>query len=171
MAEPSTIYKLIILYMLDKLDFPLTNTQISDFFLEKDYTTYFNIQQVLGNLVDSDLILTESTHNNTQYSITAAGRDTLTFFQDKISPEIENDIHHYFDAHQMEIKCENSLLADYYKTTRQDYAVRLQLKEKGVSRIDLTLSLPNKELAEAVCSNWRNSSEDVYTYLMDILIR
>ena len=34
MAEPFTIYKLTILNMLDKVDFPLTNTQISNFFLE-----------------------------------------------------------------------------------------------------------------------------------------
>ena len=40
MAEPITIYKLTILNMLDKVDFPLTNTQISNFFLEQDYTDY-----------------------------------------------------------------------------------------------------------------------------------
>ena len=38
MAEPFTIYKLTILYMLDKAGFPLSNTQISNFFLEKEYT-------------------------------------------------------------------------------------------------------------------------------------
>lgn len=32
MAEPFTIYKLTILNMLDKVDFPLTNTQISNSF-------------------------------------------------------------------------------------------------------------------------------------------
>ena len=48
MAEPFTIYKLTILNMLDKVDFPLTNTQISDFFLEQEYTDYFRVQQVLN---------------------------------------------------------------------------------------------------------------------------
>lgn len=43
MAEPITIYKLTILNMLDKVDFPLTNTQISNFFLEQDYTDYFRV--------------------------------------------------------------------------------------------------------------------------------
>ena len=33
MAEPFTLYKLIILYMLDRVDFPLTNSQISSFLL------------------------------------------------------------------------------------------------------------------------------------------
>lgn len=41
--------------MLDKVDFPLTNTQISNFFLEQDYTDYFRVQQVISDLVDADL--------------------------------------------------------------------------------------------------------------------
>ena len=59
MAEPFTIYKLTILNMLDKVDFPLTNTQISDFFLEQEYTDYFRVQQVLNDLADSGLIRTQ----------------------------------------------------------------------------------------------------------------
>ena len=35
MAEPNTIYRITILAMLDKVDFPLSSTQISNFFLEK----------------------------------------------------------------------------------------------------------------------------------------
>ena len=31
---------------------------------------------------------------------------------------------------------------------------------------------PNiKEQAEAICNNWKNSNEDVYAYLMDILLK
>ena len=69
MAEPITIYKLTILNMLDKVDFPLTNTQISNFFLEQDYTDYFRVQQVLSDLEDASLIHAESTHSNTQLSL------------------------------------------------------------------------------------------------------
>ena len=74
MAEPITIYKLTILNMLDKVDFPLTNTQISNFFLEQDYTDYFRVQQVLSDLEDASLIHAESTHSNTQYTITVRRR-------------------------------------------------------------------------------------------------
>ena len=35
MTETFTLYKLIILYMLEKVDFPLTNGQISEFILDK----------------------------------------------------------------------------------------------------------------------------------------
>ena len=57
MAEAFKLYKLIILYMLDKVDFPLTNSQISEFILNEGYTTYFKLQQALSELLDLDLFV------------------------------------------------------------------------------------------------------------------
>ncbi len=171
MAEPFTIYKLTILNMLDKVDFPLTNTQISNFFLEQEYTDYFRVQQVISDLSDASLIRPESTHGNTRYYITAAGRETLGFFKDKITDAIEHDITAYFEKNKMELRAVNSIVADYYKTPNHDYAVRCQFKERGINLIDLTLTVKKKEQAEAVCNNWKKQNEDVYAYLMDILIK
>ena len=67
MAEAFKLYKLIILYMLDKVDFPLTNSQISEFILNEGYTTYFKLQQALSELLDSGFIREESTHTRTFY--------------------------------------------------------------------------------------------------------
>lgn len=43
-------YKLMILYMLDRVDFPLTGSQISQFLLDK-YTNYFNLQIALNEQI------------------------------------------------------------------------------------------------------------------------
>ena len=60
MGESLTLYKLIVLYMLEKVDFPLTNAQISGFILDKGYTTYFHLQQALSELTESELIHCET---------------------------------------------------------------------------------------------------------------
>ena len=49
MAKSFTLYKLIILYMLNKVDFPLTNSQISEFILDEGYTTYLNSSRQYRN--------------------------------------------------------------------------------------------------------------------------
>jgi len=171
MAEPFTIYKLTILYMLDKAGFPLSNTQISNFFLEQEYTDYFRVQEVIGNLVDADLIHSESTHSNTQYTLTSAGKETLNFFSDKITEAICVDIHNFFEKNQMELRQETSVIADYYKTTVQNYAVRCQVRSDTHTIIDLTLTVKTKEQAEAICNNWKKQNQDVYAYLMDQLLK
>ena len=55
-----TLYKLIILYMLDSVSFPLTNSQISDFILEKGYTDFLTLQQVFSDLLSSNMITAET---------------------------------------------------------------------------------------------------------------
>ncbi|MBQ8278359.1 MAG: DUF4364 family protein [Roseburia sp.] len=171
MAEPFTIYKLTILNMLDKVDFPLSNTQLTNFFLEHEYTDYFRVQQVISDLLDAELIRTESTHNNTHYYITAAGKETLNLLKDKISDAIELDIINYFAQNKLELRNDNSIIADYYRTPNRDFAVRCQYRQKDTNLIDLTLSVQTKEQAEAICNNWKKQNEDVYMYLMDILMK
>ena len=171
MAEALTQYKLLVLYMLDHVDFPLTNTQISSFVLEKDYTTYFTIQQVISELLSTDLIRKEPTHNNTRYFLTPAGRETLSYFPDKISDAIKEDVLTYFLENRMELKQDISVMADYYKNTAQEYDARCQIKEQNRSLVDLTITVGSKAQAQAICSNWKSRHEDVYAYLMDLLIK
>ena len=68
--DPLTLYKLIVLYMLNRVDFPLTKAQITDFILEKEYTTYMNLQSVLAQLRDSNMIMERTIRNRTQLLIT-----------------------------------------------------------------------------------------------------
>ena len=171
MAEPFTIYKLTILNMLDKVDFPLSNTQLTDFFLEHEYTDYFRVQQVISDLLDAELIRTESTHNNTHYYITAAGKETLNLLKDKISDAIELDIINYFAENKLELRNDNSIIADYYRTPNRDFAVRCQYRQKDTNLIDLTLTVKTKEPAEGMCNNWKKQNEEGYMYLIDILMK
>lgn len=170
MAEPLTTYKLMILALLERSDAPLAGTQLSDFFLEKEYTNYFTVQEALHELDESAFIKKESTHNNTRYSVTPAGRETLSFFADKLSDGIYEDIREYLCENRLSIRETASVLANYYKAPGEQYAVRCQLKEKEYSRIDLTITVPNKELAEAICDNWKKQNAHVYEYLMDLLV-
>lgn len=157
--------------MLDKAGFPISNTQISNFFLEQEYTDYFRVQEVIGDLVNTGLVNFETTHSNTQYTLTAAGKETLGFFKEKINEGIVSDVKKFFDQNQMEFKQENFILADYYKTTDQKYAVRCQLRTESTTMLDLTLTVNKKELAEAVCNNWKDENQNIYDYLMDTLIK
>ena len=86
LSEPMTLYKLMNLYMLKKVNFPLTNAQLTDFFLQHEYASYFTLQQALGELKDSGLIHAESTHSTTRYEITKEGEENLHFFESNISP-------------------------------------------------------------------------------------
>lgn len=171
MAEPITLYKLMILSMLDQSEAPLTNTLLSDFFLGKEYTTYFTLQEALHELDDAQFIQQEASHSNVQYSITPAGQESLRFFEDKINSEIQADIKQYIADNQIPIAASASAVADYYMTPEKKYAVHCQLREKGIPQLDLTINVLNKAQAEVVCANWKTQTDDIYMLLIDHLLK
>ena len=75
------------------------------------------------------------------------------------------------EDNQVELKQEIQILADFYKTTTQGFAAHCQIKERSVPLIDLTIQAGSREQAEAICQNWKKQNEEVYAYLMDLLLR
>ena len=171
MTELDTMYRVMILYMLNLVEYPLTNTQITNFVLEKEYTNYFTVQEAITSLLQTDLLTAESTHNNTRYHLTDYGRQTLDFFHTKISDAIKEDIRTYFQAHHFDLRQETAIFADYYKAANHGYAVRCRIQNQRTDLVDLTIHVQNRDQAEAVCRNWKRSNFDVYEMLMDTLIR
>lgn len=170
-VDSLTLYKLIILYMLNKVNFPLTNNQISSFFLTKEYTTYFTLQQAISGLLESNFISIESIRNASYYHITAEGDETLSFFGNKIPPAIIDDVDIFLIENKYELRNEVGTIADYYKSTNQDYIVHCQVKEGKTTLIELNLSVPTKEEASHMCNNWKEASQEIYAVIMKSLMK
>lgn len=156
--------------MLDKVDFPLTTSQISEFVLDKGYTSYFRLQEALSDLTQSDLIRTETTHNRTLYHLTENGAETILYFSRKISPAIRKDIDDFLREKQYDLKEEASIKSDYYLNTNREYEVRCQIVENGSSLIDLKLTVPTETEAEAIVNHWNAKSQEIYTLLLTNLL-
>ena len=141
--------------MLDKVDFPLTNAQISEFILNKGYTTYFKLQQALSELTEAELIWEETSHNRTLYHLTEDGAQSIQYFKNNISRSIREDIDNYLREKKYDLKNEVAVKADYYRNTSREFSVRCQVLEDELPLIDLTLCVTTKEQADrpdALCS-------------------
>ena len=170
MAEPFTLYKLIILYMLRKVDFPMTNSQISEFILDKGYTTYFKLQQAISELIESGFIREESTHSRTFYHLTEDGEETIQYFKSNISHAIIEDIEQFLKEKQYELKNEVSVKSDYYRNTNMEYSVRCQVIENNLPLIDITVTVPTEAEAETIANNWSERSQKIYAMVMSNLL-
>lgn len=164
--DPLTLYKLIVLYMLDRVTFPLTKAQVGNFILDNDYTNFMTLQQVIAELIDADLVEAKSNRNRTHLVITDEGRETLSFFENRISDSIKEDISVFFKDNEMEMRNELSILSDYYKSVSGEYEAHLLAKEKDVKLVEITLSVPDEDTASAICANWQNKNQDIYQYII-----
>ena len=170
LAEPMTLYKLMNLYMLHQVNFSLTNAQLSNFFLDREYTTYFTLQQALNELLDAGLVKKETMRNSSRYEITKEGEETLEFFGKNISPAIVSDMDEYLKQNRFRMRNEVGLISDFYKSTNQDYIVHCEVREGKAVLVNLDISVPDKEQAEIMCNHWKDRSQEIYAYVMKSLM-
>lgn len=170
LSEPMTLYKLMILYMLRQVNFPLTEDRLSEFFLSREYTTYFTLKQALAELIDAELIRCHQVANTTRYTITPEGADTYQFFGKKITPEILKDMDEFLKENRFRIRSEVGVTSDYYLSDTGEYVIQCEVSEGRSKVIALTLSAPDETQADMMCSRWKDSSQDIYAYIMKKLL-
>lgn len=169
LQDPLTLYKLIVLYMLNKVSFPLSSSQISDFILEKDYTNFLTLQQVFSDLKENSLIASKTVRNRTLFSITEDGMNTLSYFQNRISDAIKEDVIEYLRQNEMELRNEVSILSDYYKSTNGEYEAHLWAKDRDSELVSIKLTVPTEEIASSICTKWQEKNQQIYQYLTEQL--
>lgn len=156
--------------MLKHAETALTNSQISEFILEQEYTNYFHLQQAISELVEADLIEKQTISNSSFYRLTTDGRETLSYFEQDLSSDIRKEAKEYLKS--IGQKAENRILTptDYYTTSQGNHAVRCQIIEHGTSLVDLNIVAPNMDAAKAICKNWPSKCQEIYAKIMEELL-
>ena len=183
--EILTLYKLIILYMLDKVDFSLTKNQLFDFMLGRDYTDYFTLQKVMNQLTDDQMIESKFKHNASHLTIFLkengiTNRDALKDFIKKGSKSYDAltelkgfnniPIDTYLKERDMQLRNEVSISADYYRSTVGEYVAELSARERNSELLSIKISMPTEEAASEICNNWHKRNQEVYASLMELLL-
>ena len=128
--------KLIILYLIEKIEIPLSNSEICQFALEKNLMDYFSVQQYLSELVESGLLEMTTENNSTRYTITSDGEDTLNYFIKHISNYAKSVINNYAKENSKRLRAEYAVTANYFQEMNNEYTVKC-----GVYDSDGTTSL------------------------------
>ena len=170
MTDPKILIKLIVLYMLDKVDFSVTKAEIYDFILEKEYCDYFILNQSIFELTEAGYVETSTAHSSTFLEITDEGRATLAYFQNRISEGIRNDINTYYEKYRADIANRMSVITNYYKTSNGDYVADLTAREKSEDLINIRINMPTEDAAIAICEHWRDNSSDIYSFILEKLL-
>lgn len=170
MSQAGAVNKLMVLYFLDQADFPVTNGQLMEFFLDKQYLDFISLQEALAEMLEGDLLSSRKQSNRTEYTMTESGQQTLSFFKDRLSETVKKDIRDHFRENSRKMKNEVSVLADYYRTTNHDYAVRCRAREGKYDLIDLTVTVPTEVQAERSAIKWKENYEQIYAFVMKNLL-
>ncbi len=162
--------KLIILYLIEKIEIPLSNSEICQFALEKNLMDYFSVQQYLSELVESELLEMTTENNCIRYTITPNGEDTLNFFIKHISNYAKSVINTYAKENSKRIRAEYAVTANYFQEMNNEYTVKCGVYDSDgtTSLMEISVNVATKDQARTICRNWKN---DVATLYSDIMLR
>lgn len=167
--------KLIIMYMIDKLNMPVSNNSITSFVLETRLMNYFMFQQCFNELHDGKLIEFHATDKSQKssdgFKLTKSGENTLQYFLNLIPPGIRKQLDKKLPKARKEIQCESLVTADFLPESESKFTVTCKMGEKDFPLVELKATVGTKKDARAVCENWKNHSSEIYAEIIESLIK
>lgn len=162
--------KLSILYFLACLNIPLTNSQITRFFIESNLINYFDLQQYIIELKSGELIDSMETGNTQFFSLSARGDEALSFFRKRIPLTLRNTIESFAEKNRNILKSESQIIADYKKIAHNQYEIICKVAERDILLMELKLNVHSGDQAKEICEKWRSKAPEIFKAIVDHLI-
>ena len=162
--------KLLLLFLMKKMDIPLSHSQISEFALKDNYMTYFTLQQVLSYMVKVKYIDKSKNNNTTRYAITEEGIKSLQYFEKHIDSETRAKIIKYVQDNRKEVKKDFEITSNFfYDYPNNEFIVKCSLYDDDKILMEINLSVVSKEQAQLICSNWKKNITVTYGNILSEL--
>ncbi len=167
----TTVSKLILLYVLDQMEIPVTTETLNEMCCSQNsWLSFMTLTEILPELVDARFVVSCNNSNNEYYKITQEGRDCLNFFFTKVPFSIRKEIGAYIKKNRQSYKRKQEYFKDYFKNRDGTYTVNLKIIDPLGSKLELKLNVANRAEAITVFKKWNNSASEVYSAIYKILI-
>ena len=163
--------KLILLYLIDKMDLPLSYNHITLFAVTDNNMELFLVQQNLTELTQSGYLEILQSNNATRYSITEEGVDVLGYFEKRIPQETRNKINKYASENRKSAKKDYDIVASQiFDFNINEYLIRCGVYEDETMLMEVNLYVVSKEQAQVICNNWKENVQSLYANILTQLI-
>ncbi|MFI3210521.1 MAG: DUF4364 family protein [Peptostreptococcaceae bacterium] len=169
-SEELASNKLIILYIIDKINVDLTNSQITQVALDTDIMNYFSLQQILHELLDVKLLNAYKESTKEYYCLTQKGFEILESLIDKIPQDMGSKISNYIKENKHKILVNTEIVAEFIKESDFEFIVNLKVIENRRDLINLKLNVSSEKQALLICNNWKKNASVTYAEIIQSLI-
>ena len=173
-VQDNTIQKIKLLFVLEKMEIPLTENNIIDICTaSNNWFTYLDLKEALIELIQVGFIFENKIENEeNRYSITFDGRNCLSHFYYRIPKDIREKITAYAQDNRLNLKRSQEYISEYTKNDDGSYTVTLKIKEpeSTASMLVLKLKVPNRQIALETTKKWTTKAPLIYENIYDNLL-
>jgi DNA-binding PadR family transcriptional regulator len=168
--------KLLIMYLINMMELPMSRAQITDFIIEKELMHHFTLWQNLTEMVERGFL--EATYENaqdentTRYTLTEDGLTNLELLQNQIPRPARNLINQYVEKNRGKIKKGFEKTAHYFpnaETGEYDVKVGIIDDKSGANLMEIIVPVLTREQAKHIQANWNANYCELYQRILLIL--
>ncbi len=165
------VNKLIILFVFDKMEVPLSENTILDMCCSSNqWIAYMDCKPLLSTLLDHSFIYNVASQGEPLYSITPDGRACLADFYVQIPSSLREAISVFVKNNRTKYRKRQECVADYYMNKDGTYTVYLKIVEPAQPLLEIKLVVPNRQTAKNIYKKWEEKAANVYSTVYDCLV-
>lgn len=173
-VQDNTIQKIKLLFVLEKMEIPLTENNIIDICTaSNNWFSYLDLKEAMYELMEANFIFENKIENEeSRYSITFDGRNCLSHFYYRIPKDIREKITAYAQENRLALKRSQEYISEYTKNDDGSYTATLKIKEpeSAGSMLTIKLKVPNRQVALETTKKWTSKAPQIYENIYDALL-
>lgn len=163
--------KVLILYVLNQANKPLTNDVLYKIVLAAVNMNYFYFQQFILDLINVGYILTFQKEEQTLYKITESGQRTLDLTLDLlpgiIKLKADTNLKPILDIAEEE----QSVVAEYTPLSENHYIINCKVVDNNETVFEVKTFAGSREQAKQIVDNWQNNATKIYPQILELLTK
>lgn len=163
--------KIIVLYILENANKPLTIQQIVKFCEEFKEITYFDICGYIESLKANNYIKQTMDNSNILYSLTDHGVATLKELLELIPGVNLYNLKKIINKNIIQIKTEYDIDTIIIPIKDEEYKVSCYIKDGNDELVNISIYAGNKDQAKNISNNWNQNAEYIYSKLLDMMTK
>ena len=161
--------KVLILYILNKLEEPITNDGLLRLVLSVIDMNYFYFQQFLLDLLERHYIICFEQAGKNVYQITSEGKNTLELTLNILPGIMKLKVDTSFENQLKETEEKESITAEYTPKSENDYIVTCKINENNNCIFEVSVFAGSREEAKKIVDNWKENAYRIYPEILNSL--
>ncbi len=165
--------KLIVLYLLDKVDMNMAFDEIHRFIEEHELMNYMTLYSSLYELHSEGYLEKVIDNNNDHFFITDSGVTAVAEFDKLIPMSVRTKIMSYVDSLKIKVDRQNEICAQIFEEPETNsWKVKCTVSDSDFVLMELNISVFSKEEAINIAKNWEETCTKLYgTILGELTVR
>ena len=162
--------KVLILYLLNKLQDGIKSDNLYKIVSSANNMNYFYFQELLTDLIESNFVGSFTKDEDSIVKITSDGQNTLALTKSLLSGILKLKADTIFKEELSNIAEQSSIITEYIPKDEKNYTVKCKIVEKNEIIFEVSTFAGSRDRAKQISDNWKNNANNLYPKIIDLLL-